>query len=406
MIEENAGTVTSPNGRGGKKIAQARVDHSFFRRDKSSARRRKTAPNVFRPPRPWRMSAPTRRREPSQPPEELNDRHRRHRRPRDSRQPRQPDRRGRRGARGRLDGARRRAIGRFDRRPRSGGAARRRQEPLRRQGRHQGGRVGDSRHFRRRLRLRGRGADQDRRGDDRSRRHAQQVAAGRQRHSRRLAGGGQGGGAGLQPRTLPLCRRDDGAGAADADDEHPQRRRARRQSDRLPGIHDHAARRAERARGGALGRGSVPHPERSLKKAGLNTSVGDEGGFAPNLPSAEAALDYCVKAIETAGFKPGRDIALALDPAASEFFKDGAYVYGGEGKTRSIEEQVAYLGKLADGYPIVSIEDGLAEDDWAGWKLADRKARRQAAARRRRHLRHQCRAAGARHQGRRRATRS
>ena len=110
-----------------------------------------------------------------------------------------------------------------------------------------------------------------------------------------------------------------------------------------------------------------------LKKAGLNTSVGDEGGFAPNLPSAEAALDYCVKAIETAGFKPGRDIALALDPAASEFFKDGAYVYGGEGKTRSIEEQVAYLGKLADGYPIVSIEDGLAEDDWAGWKLATEK---------------------------------
>jgi enolase len=107
-----------------------------------------------------------------------------------------------------------------------------------------------------------------------------------------------------------------------------------------------------------------------LKKAGLNTSVGDEGGFAPNLPSAEAALDYCLKAIEAAGFKPGKDIALALDPASTEFFKDGAYVYGGEGVTRSIAEQVAYLGKLADSYPIVSIEDGLAEDDWEGWKLA------------------------------------
>ncbi|MDE3176446.1 MAG: phosphopyruvate hydratase [Pseudomonadota bacterium] len=107
-----------------------------------------------------------------------------------------------------------------------------------------------------------------------------------------------------------------------------------------------------------------------LKKAGLNTAVGDEGGFAPNLPSAEAALDYCVKAIEAAGFKPGADIALALDPAASEFFKDGAYVYSGEGKTRSIEQQVEYLGKLAAAYPIVSIEDGLAEDDWRGWKLA------------------------------------
>ena len=106
-----------------------------------------------------------------------------------------------------------------------------------------------------------------------------------------------------------------------------------------------------------------------LKKAGLNTAVGDEGGFAPNLPSAEAALDYCVKAIETAGFKPGHDIALAIDPAASEFFKDGAYVYSGEGKTRSIEQQADYLAKLAAAYPIVSIEDGFAEDDWAGWKV-------------------------------------
>jgi enolase len=110
-----------------------------------------------------------------------------------------------------------------------------------------------------------------------------------------------------------------------------------------------------------------------LKKAGLNTAVGDEGGFAPNLPSAEAALDYCVKAIEAAGFKPGQDISIALDPASTEFFKDGAYVYEGEGKTRSIEEQVAYLAKLVDAYPIVSIEDGLAEDDWAGWKLATEK---------------------------------
>ena len=107
----------------------------------------------------------------------------------------------------------------------------------------------------------------------------------------------------------------------------------------------------------------------ALKKAGCNTSVGDEGGFAPNLPSAEAALDFCVKAIETAGFKPGQDIALGLDCAATEFFKDGAYVYSGEGKTRSIEEQAQYLAKLADAYPILSIEDGMAEDDWRGWAL-------------------------------------
>ncbi|MGB3580871.1 MAG: phosphopyruvate hydratase [Roseiarcus sp.] len=111
----------------------------------------------------------------------------------------------------------------------------------------------------------------------------------------------------------------------------------------------------------------------ALKKAGHNTNVGDEGGFAPNLPSAEAALDFCLKAIEAAGFKPGDDIALALDPAASEFFKDGAYVYSGEGLTRSVEEQVDYLVKLANAYPILSIEDGMAENDWAGWKLLTQK---------------------------------
>ena len=117
----------------------------------------------------------------------------------------------------------------------------------------------------------------------------------------------------------------------------------------------------------------------ALKAAGLNTNVGDEGGFAPNLPSAEAALDFCMKAIEAAGFNPREEIALALDCAASEFFKDGAYVYSGEGKTRSVEEQVDYLAKLADAYPILSIEDGMAEEDWAGWKLLTQKlgARRQ-----------------------------
>jgi len=107
----------------------------------------------------------------------------------------------------------------------------------------------------------------------------------------------------------------------------------------------------------------------ALKKAGHNTNVGDEGGFAPNLPSAEAALDFIVKAIETAGFKPGADIAICLDPASSEFFRDGAYHYEGEGKVRSIQEQADYLKKLTDAYPIVSIEDGNAEQDWDGWKL-------------------------------------
>jgi enolase len=107
----------------------------------------------------------------------------------------------------------------------------------------------------------------------------------------------------------------------------------------------------------------------ALKKAGHNTNVGDEGGFAPNLPSAEAALDLVMQAIAGAGYAVGRDIVLALDPAASEFFKNGAYIYEGEGKTRSIEQQVDYLAELAARYPIVSIEDGMAEDDLAGWKL-------------------------------------
>src|ERR1700728_4977177 len=107
----------------------------------------------------------------------------------------------------------------------------------------------------------------------------------------------------------------------------------------------------------------------ALKKAGHNPNVGDEGVFAPTLPSAEAALDFCLKAVEAAGFKPGDDMVLGLDCAASEFFKDGKYVYEGEGKTRSVEEQVEYLVKLQGAYPILSIEDGMAEQDWAGWKL-------------------------------------
>src|SRR6185312_7536326 len=107
----------------------------------------------------------------------------------------------------------------------------------------------------------------------------------------------------------------------------------------------------------------------ALKAQGHNTNVGDEGGFAPNLPSAEAALDVVVKAIGDAGYHAGDDVVLALDCAASEFFKDGAYRYEGEGRTRSREEQVTYLAQLVARYPIVSIEDGMAEGDVEGWKL-------------------------------------
>ena len=105
----------------------------------------------------------------------------------------------------------------------------------------------------------------------------------------------------------------------------------------------------------------------ALKQAGHNTNVGDEGGFAPNLPSAEAGLDFVMKAVEQAGYKPGEDVFLALDCAATEFFKGGVYDYEGEGKQRSIMEQAEYLAKLARDYPIFSIEDGMAEDDWDGW---------------------------------------
>jgi enolase 1/2/3 len=105
-----------------------------------------------------------------------------------------------------------------------------------------------------------------------------------------------------------------------------------------------------------------------LSKRGLSTAVGDEGGFAPNLPHDEAALEAVVSAIETAGFEPGKDVAIALDAAASELFEDGAYVFkkSGAGK-KSSEEMVALYKSWVDRYPIVSIEDGLAEGDWAGW---------------------------------------
>jgi enolase len=107
----------------------------------------------------------------------------------------------------------------------------------------------------------------------------------------------------------------------------------------------------------------------ALKKAGHNTNVGDEGGFAPNLPSAEAALDFIMSSVALAGYKAGEEVFLALDCAATEFYQSGSYVYKGENKKRSREEQARYLQELVVSYPIISIEDGMAEDDWEGWKL-------------------------------------
>jgi enolase len=109
--------------------------------------------------------------------------------------------------------------------------------------------------------------------------------------------------------------------------------------------------------------------KKELQNAGHNTGIGDEGGFAPNLNSARDALDFILKSIEKAGYTPGEDICLALDCAATEYFKGGRYEMKGEGKSLSIEENVAFLAGLAADYPIISIEDGCSEDDWEGWKL-------------------------------------
>jgi enolase len=108
--------------------------------------------------------------------------------------------------------------------------------------------------------------------------------------------------------------------------------------------------------------------KKELSAAGLSTGIGDEGGFAPNLNSTRDALDFVLKSIEKAGYAPGDDIMLALDCAATEYFKDGRYVLSGEGKTLTSDENVAYLEALVNDYPILSIEDGCSEDDWDGWR--------------------------------------
>ena len=106
-----------------------------------------------------------------------------------------------------------------------------------------------------------------------------------------------------------------------------------------------------------------------LKNKGLNTNVGDEGGFAPSLSSNSQAIEYILQSIEQAGYQPGKDCFIALDPAASEFYKDGKYILSREGKELTSQQMVDYYVILVNNYPIISIEDGMAEDDWAGWQL-------------------------------------
>jgi enolase len=109
--------------------------------------------------------------------------------------------------------------------------------------------------------------------------------------------------------------------------------------------------------------------KKTLQDAGHNTGVGDEGGFAPNIGSTNEALDFIMKSIEAAGYAPGEDVALALDAASTEFYKDGKYVLAGEGKSLDAEAMAKYYAELVDTYPIISIEDGMAEDDWDGWGI-------------------------------------
>ena len=111
------------------------------------------------------------------------------------------------------------------------------------------------------------------------------------------------------------------------------------------------------------------HLKNVLKERGMSTNVGDEGGFAPNLSSNEEAIEVVLLAIEKAGFKAGEDVWIALDAASSEFYKEGKYVFESTGESRTSEEMVAFWKEWTEKYPIISIEDGLAEDDWAGWKL-------------------------------------
>ena len=183
-----------------------------------------------------------------------------------------------------------------------------------------------------------------------------------------VAGGGEGGGGGPGRAAVSLCRRRLCPHPAGAADEHRQRRQACRQSDRHPGVHDHAGRRRHGGRRCPHGLGNLPRLKKGLHDAGHNTNVGDEGGFAPNLKSADEALGFIAKAGEKAGYRPGEDVMFALDPASSEFFKDGKYVLAGEGKMLDAAGIVRYYEDLISRYPIASIEDGCAEDDWDTWK--------------------------------------
>ena len=209
------------------------------------------------------------------------------------------------------------------------------------------------------------------------------------------------GGAVGETAALPLSRRRRRDALAGADDEHRQRRQARRQFGRLPGIHGHAGRRADFAEALRYGAETFHALRSCLKDKGYATSVGDEGGFAPNLGSNEEACELIVKAIEAAGYKPGKDIAIALDPAASPSSPDGAYELSkSKGGRKTSDEMIALYAKWVDAL-------SRSSRSRTGWmKTTGRACQKQTAAhgrphpdRRRRHLRHQPRSSSPRHRG-------
>ena len=185
---------------------------------------------------------------------------------------------------------------------------------------------------------------------------------------------GQGRGRGSRVAALPPPRRLGSAAAAGSDDEHHQRRRACRQQRRHSGVHDCSGRRADLLGSAALGRRSVPRAEGCCRRAAWRPRSATKAASRPTAVERGGA-DVILEAIEKAGFKPGKDILLALDVASSEFYKEGRYELASEGKPFDSAQFVDYLAALGRDYPIVSIEDGLAENDWDGWEAADRPAR-------------------------------
>ena len=194
------------------------------------------------------------------------------------------------------------------------------------------------------------------------------LSARRERDSRRLYGCGAGGVRRSGRAVVALLGWRGGEPAASPDDERSERRGARDNPVDFQEFMIAPVGATSFAQAIQMGAEVYHELQRTLKSRGLGTAVGDEGGFAPALDSNEAPLELIVSAIGSAEYSPGADIAICLDPAASEFFKDGRYELAGEGRSLSSAEMVEYWETIADRYPVVSLEDGMAEGDWEGWR--------------------------------------